>query len=153
MPLGRADTRTDERDYYQAIPDESEDGDTPEVRPSRSNFCGTLDVQSNGANPMVGEQQQQQRRHSDTDNDNNSSSSKRARRSTLYSVTGYIIVTEFCERLAYYGFAGKFRVMSFPCVLFSVWSFSYLLQLVLQESTLISSNLYPQRGRSEANTW
>lgn len=29
------------------------------------------------------------------------------RRSTLLHVTGFIIVTEFCERLAYYGFAGE----------------------------------------------
>lgn len=28
------------------------------------------------------------------------------RRSKLASVAGYIIVTEFCERLAYYGFSG-----------------------------------------------
>ena len=29
------------------------------------------------------------------------------RKSVLTSVAGYIIVTEFCERLAYYGFAGS----------------------------------------------
>lgn len=29
------------------------------------------------------------------------------KRSTLLHVTGFIIVTEFCERLAYYGFAGE----------------------------------------------
>lgn len=29
------------------------------------------------------------------------------RPSVLKSVAGYIIVTEFCERLAYYGFAGS----------------------------------------------
>lgn len=29
------------------------------------------------------------------------------RPSTLYGVTGYIIIMEFCERLAYYGFAGE----------------------------------------------
>lgn len=28
------------------------------------------------------------------------------RRSKLYTVAGYIIVTEFCERLAYFGLAG-----------------------------------------------
>lgn len=32
---------------------------------------------------------------------------KSTRRSTLLHVTGFIIVTEFCERLAYYGFAGE----------------------------------------------
>lgn len=32
---------------------------------------------------------------------------KAKRASTLYSVTGYIIINEFCERLAYYGFAGE----------------------------------------------
>lgn len=31
------------------------------------------------------------------------------RRSKLSTVAGYIIITEFCERLAYYGFAGGFR--------------------------------------------
>jgi hypothetical protein len=29
------------------------------------------------------------------------------RPSTLRSIASYIIVTEFCERLAYYGFAGS----------------------------------------------
>lgn len=29
------------------------------------------------------------------------------RKSVLTNVAGYIIVTEFCERLAYYGFAGS----------------------------------------------
>jgi dipeptide/tripeptide permease len=29
------------------------------------------------------------------------------RPSTLKNTAGYIIVTEFCERLAYYGFAGS----------------------------------------------
>lgn len=32
---------------------------------------------------------------------------KSPEKSTLKSVTSYIIVTEFCERLAYYGFAGS----------------------------------------------
>lgn len=32
------------------------------------------------------------------------------KRSTLYGVTSFIIVTEFCERLAYYGFAGALFV-------------------------------------------
>ncbi|CAN0428283.1 unnamed protein product, partial [Ectocarpus sp. 13 AM-2016] len=31
----------------------------------------------------------------------------KGRKSKLYSVAGYIIVTEFCERLAYYGFSGS----------------------------------------------
>lgn len=31
----------------------------------------------------------------------------KARRSKLSQVAGYIILTEFCERLAYYGFSGK----------------------------------------------
>lgn len=105
MPLGRADTRPNDRDYYQAIPEGSDNGDGPGDHPA--NVCGISDVQS-GANSLVG--QQQQRRHSDTDNNSdNSINNRRLRRSTLYSVTGYIIVTEFCERLAYYGFAGKFR--------------------------------------------
>ena len=29
------------------------------------------------------------------------------RKSVLRNIAGYIIVTEFCERLAYYGFAGS----------------------------------------------
>jgi hypothetical protein len=33
--------------------------------------------------------------------------SKINRSSVLYGVTSYIIVTEFCERLAYYGLAGS----------------------------------------------
>lgn len=33
---------------------------------------------------------------------------KSSMRSTLFGVAGYIIIMEFCERLAYYGFAGLF---------------------------------------------
>lgn len=33
---------------------------------------------------------------------------KNTNRSTFFGVAGYIIVMEFCERLAYYGFAGLF---------------------------------------------
>lgn len=33
---------------------------------------------------------------------------KGGRRSKLSTVAGYIILTEFCERLAYYGFSGRF---------------------------------------------
>ncbi len=29
------------------------------------------------------------------------------RKSILFGVAGYILITEFCERLAYYGFAGS----------------------------------------------
>jgi hypothetical protein len=40
------------------------------------------------------------------------------RKSVLKGTAGYIIVTEFCERLAYYGFAGSlvlfFEVISLP---------------------------------------
>ena len=32
----------------------------------------------------------------------------KGRRSKLSQVAGYIILTEFCERLAYYGFSGRF---------------------------------------------
>ena len=32
---------------------------------------------------------------------------KVSKKSTLRTVTSYIIVTEFCERLAYFGFAGS----------------------------------------------
>lgn len=35
----------------------------------------------------------------------------KGRKSKLYSVAGYIIVTEFCERLAYYGFSGSPRLV------------------------------------------
>ena len=91
-------------DCYQAIPDRSDHEDGPGGH--LSYVCGISDAQT-GANSMAG--QQQQRRHSDCSS-SNSINSKRLRRSTLYSVTGYIIVTEFCERLAYYGFAGKFRL-------------------------------------------
>ena len=46
------------------------------------------------------------------------------RKSVLFTVAGYIIVTEFCERLAYYGFAGSlvlfFQVQVNPLCLHSV---------------------------------
>eukprot|EP00904_Undaria_pinnatifida_P005647 jgi/Undpi1/2211/HiC_scaffold_12.g05597.m1 len=103
MPLGGAVTRPNERDYYQAMPEGSEHGNAPGDQQSPSNFCGILDVQS-GANSIAG-LQQHQRHYSDVSSIN--SDSKHGRRSTLYSVTGYIIVTEFCERLAYYGFTGE----------------------------------------------
>lgn len=107
MPLGKADTRLNERDYYQVMPEDSDHGDGPGDHPA--NVCGISDVRS-GANSVAG--QPRRRRHSGTDNHgDNSINNGGLRRSTLYSVTSYIIVTEFCERLAYYGFAGKFRLL------------------------------------------
>lgn len=38
----------------------------------------------------------------------------KGRRSKLASVAGYIILTEFCERLAYYGFSGKLFPQCLP---------------------------------------
>lgn len=42
------------------------------------------------------------------------------RKSVLLNVAGYILVTEFCERLAYYGFAGSlvlfFQVLYFKTI-------------------------------------
>jgi hypothetical protein len=40
------------------------------------------------------------------------------RKSVLKTVAGYILITEFCERLAYYGFAGSlvlFFQVKFKC--------------------------------------
>lgn len=102
MPLDGAVAGPNERDYYQAIPEGSDQGDAPGDQYLPSNVRGISDLQS-GANSMAG--LPQQRRHSDISSIN--SDIKNQRRSTLYSVTGYIIVTEFCERLAYYGFAGE----------------------------------------------
>lgn len=49
------------------------------------------------------------------------------RRSVFLNVTGYILVTEFCERLAYYGFAGNlvlfFQVRIFPLKFCKVLSY------------------------------
>ena len=131
MPLGKADMRFNERDYYQAMPEDSDHADGPGDHPA--NVCGISDVLS-GANSMAG--QAQRRRHSDTDNHNDHSiNTGRLRRSTLYSVTGYIIVTEFCERLAYYGFAGKFRLWAFGgLALFNT--------MINSSSTLIQQFLY-----------
>jgi dipeptide/tripeptide permease len=51
------------------------------------------------------------------------------RKSVLKNVAGFIIVTEFCERFAYYGFAGSlvlfFQVLFFVFILFYFIFFSF----------------------------
>lgn len=42
---------------------------------------------------------------------------KKGRRSKLSTVAGYIILTEFCERLAYYGFSGKLHPDAVFCLI------------------------------------
>jgi peptide/histidine transporter 3/4 len=58
------------------------------------------------------------------------------RKSVLKGTAGYIIVTEFCERLAYYGFAGSlvlfFEVISLPFLrIYSSISGSLLISVFL----------------------
>lgn len=109
MPFGRAEPQSSDTDY-QAIQDGSGHGDGSNGHMSQSIAGGSSDIFDRGIF------QAGQQRH------NNSSSASAAlddgrkrRQSTLYGVTGYIIVTEFCERLAYYGFAGELA----QCALYS----------------------------------
>lgn len=99
MPLGTANKGIHAGDY-QAMPDENDGSHV--VHPTaqhRASSAGVPDRSSDAASAelMLGLQ-----RHSAAHTD-----LEKHKGSTLYGVTGYIIITEFCERLAYYGFAGS----------------------------------------------
>lgn len=84
MPLARPDDAD-----YQALLDGSGDGEMSEAE------CRRLSQQYQ-------EDQAASRREYGVEKVD------KGRRSKLSSVAGYIIMTEFCERLAYYGFSGRF---------------------------------------------
>lgn len=91
MPLPRPDDAD-----YQALLDV---GGDPEMSPAE---CSRLQQQLEEDQAASGEHQVKL--------------VDKARRSKLSEVAGYIILTEFCERLAYYGFSGRFPNACLVCL-------------------------------------
>ncbi|CAN0152108.1 unnamed protein product, partial [Hapterophycus canaliculatus] len=85
---------------YQAMLDDSEHGEGPaaEGRPRMVSLSRRQHPQERHHGEGSTQQEEQLLRQGDD--------AGKGRKSKLRTVAGYIIVTEFCERLAYYGLSG-----------------------------------------------
>lgn len=87
---------------YQAMPDDSEHGETPtgEGRARMVSLSRRQHSPQERHHHGEGSTQQEEQLLRQGNN------AGKGRKSKLRTVAGYIIVTEFCERLAYYGLSG-----------------------------------------------